>query len=185
MNTADYDDVTKFLGEWGPFEKRIALLLCISVIPNGLSAFTIVFIADPPSHHCLIPPNANISAEWRNYSIPLEEDNGEMRYSKCTRYKLDVIKRLSDNGSVPGIDVNVTEIEHESCKDGWHYDRSIYISTIVSEWDLVCGDAWKVPMTSSMFFFGLMAGSIICGHLSDRFGRKITLFATMGVQTLF
>ncbi|KAJ8276711.1 hypothetical protein COCON_G00084630 [Conger conger] len=72
-----------------------------------------------------------------------------MRYSKCTRYKLDVIKRLSDNGSVPGIDVNVTEIEQESCKDGWEYDKSIYFSTIVSE----------VPMTTSICFFGVLTGS--------------------------
>ncbi|XP_061105144.1 organic cation/carnitine transporter 2-like [Conger conger] len=185
MTTTDYDDVTKFLGEWGHFQKLIALLLCISVIPNGLTGFSVVFIADTPPHHCLIPPNANISAEWRNYSIPLEEDNGEMRYSKCTRYKLDVIKRLSDNGSVPGIDVNVTEIEQESCKDGWHYDRSIYISTIVSEWDLVCSDAWKVPMTTSVLFFGLLTGAFFSGQLSDRFGRKNILFVTIGVQTLF
>ncbi|XP_061104995.1 organic cation/carnitine transporter 2-like [Conger conger] len=185
MTTTDYDDVTKFLGEWGHFQKLIALLLCISVIPNGLTGFSVVFIADTPPHHCLIPPNANISAEWRNYSIPLEEDNGEMRYSKCTRYKLDVIKRLSDNGSVPGIDVNVTEIEQESCEDGWHYDRSIYISTIVSEWDLVCSDAWKVPMTTSVLFFGLLTGAFFSGQLSDRFGRKNILFVTIGVQTLF
>ncbi|XP_061103252.1 organic cation/carnitine transporter 2-like isoform X5 [Conger conger] len=191
MNTVDYDEDTKFLGEWGPFQKRIMLLLCISVIPNGLSTFSIVFLADTPSHHCAIPPNANISAEWRNYSIPLEENKGVMRYGKCTRYKLDVIQRLSDNGSVPGIDVNVSEIEQESCKNGWEYDRSIYISTIVSEnvlslqWDLVCNDAWKVPMTSSVYFLGLMVGSIISGQLSDRFGRKIQLFTTIGVQTLF
>ena len=133
MNTKDYDNVTKFLGEWGPFEKRIALLLCISVIPNGLTGFSIVFLVDTPPHHCAIRPNTNISAEWRNYSIPLEDDNGVMRYSKCTRYKLDVIQLLSDNGSVPGIDVNVTEIEQEGCKDGWEYDQSIYSSTIVSE----------------------------------------------------
>ncbi|KAJ8276709.1 hypothetical protein COCON_G00084610 [Conger conger] len=185
MSAQDYDEVTAFLGEWGSFQKWIMLLLGISVIPNGLSMFSVVFIADTPAHHCVIPPNANISAEWRNYSIPLEEDNREMRYSKCTRYKLDVIQRLSDNGSVPGIDVNVTEIEQESCKDGWEYDKSIYVSTIVSEWDLVCSDAWKVPVITSICFFGILTGSFISGQLSDRFGRKIVLFATIGVQTLF
>ncbi|XP_061104737.1 organic cation/carnitine transporter 2-like [Conger conger] len=185
MHEKYYDDVTTFLGEWGPFQKLIMLLLCISVIPNGLSGLCIVFLAGTPPHHCLIPPNANISAEWRSYSIPLEEDDGVMRYSKCTRYKLDVITRLSDNGSVPGIDVNVTEIEQEVCKDGWEYDREMYASTIVTEWDLVCSDAWKVPMTTSMFFIGVLTGSFISGQLSDRFGRKIILFVTMGVQTLF
>ncbi|XP_061103265.1 solute carrier family 22 member 4-like [Conger conger] len=185
MHAARYDDVTEFVGEWGHFQKLIMLLICLSIVPNGLTSFSVVFLADTPPHHCLIPPNANISAEWRNYSIPLEEDDGEMRYSKCTRYKLDVIKRLSDNGSVPGIDVNVPEIEQESCQDGWEYDRDIYVSTIVSEWDLVCTDAWKVPITSSLYFFGVLTGCFISGQLSDRFGRKIILFATMAVQTLF
>ena len=133
MYGADYDDVTKFLGDWGPFQKRIAILLYISVIPNGLMAFSIVFLAAAPPHHCAIPQSANISAEWRNYSVPLEEDTGVMRYSKCTRYKLEVIQLHSDNGSVPGIDVNVTGIEQENCKDGWEYDREMYGSTIVSE----------------------------------------------------
>ncbi|XP_061103922.1 solute carrier family 22 member 4-like [Conger conger] len=185
MHAASYDDVTEFVGEWGHFQKRIMLLICLSIVPNGLTCFSVVFLADTPPHHCLIPPNANISAEWRNYSIPLEEDDGEMRYSKCTRYKLDVIKCLSDNGSVPGIHVNVPEIEQESCQDGWEYDRDIYVSTIVSEWDLVCTDAWKVPITSSLYFFGVLTGCFISGQLSDRFGRKIILFATMAVQTLF
>ncbi|KAJ8266835.1 hypothetical protein GJAV_G00135210 [Gymnothorax javanicus] len=185
MQATDYDDATEFLGEWGPFQKLTTLVLCLSIIPNGLTGLSIVFLADTPAHYCAIPYNVNISAEWRNYSIPLKEDNGEMRYSKCTRYKLDVIKRLSDNGSAPGVDVNVTEIEQEGCMDGWEYSRDIYVSTIVTEWDLVCSDAWKAPFTTSVFFFGVFTGSFISGQLSDRFGRKIVLFGTMGLQTFF
>ncbi|XP_061103254.1 organic cation/carnitine transporter 2-like isoform X2 [Conger conger] len=185
MNTVDYDDDTTFLGEWGSFQKMIMALLCISITPNGFTAMSIVFLGDTPPHHCAIPANVNITAEWRNYSIPLEEDNGMLRYSKCTRYKLDVIKLLSDNRSVPGVDVNVTEIEQEGCNDGWEYDREIYVSTIVSEWDLVCSDAWKAPLTTSLMYAGVLCGSFISGQLSDRFGRKIILFGTIAVQTLF
>ncbi|CAB1316754.1 unnamed protein product [Coregonus sp. 'balchen'] len=97
---------------------------------HGMS---IVFIGDTPSHHCLIPANANITDEWRNHSIPLEEESGTVVLSKCTRYKLDVIKSFSEKGYVPGIDVNVSEIQHETCLDGWEYDQGTYISTIVSE----------------------------------------------------
>ncbi|XP_072562749.1 solute carrier family 22 member 4 isoform X2 [Paramormyrops kingsleyae] len=53
------------------------------------------------------------------------------------------------------------------------------------EWDLVCDDKWKVPLTTSLFFCGVLIGSFASGQLSDRFGRKLVLFATMGVQTLF
>ncbi|XP_029107158.1 solute carrier family 22 member 5-like isoform X2 [Scleropages formosus] len=55
----------------------------------------------------------------------------------------------------------------------------------VHQWDLVCEDEWKTPLTSSIFFGGVLTGSFLSGQLSDRFGRKLVLFATMGVQTIF
>ncbi|KAJ8408769.1 hypothetical protein AAFF_G00245870 [Aldrovandia affinis] len=62
----------------------------------------------------------------------------------------------------------------------WIGDQGLH-----KKWDLVCGDSWKVPLTSSVFFIGVLMGSFVSGQLSDRFGRKIVLFATMAVQTLF
>ncbi|XP_029687418.1 solute carrier family 22 member 5-like [Takifugu rubripes] len=44
-----------------------------------------------------------------------------------------------------------------------------------NKWHLVCGDAWKVPFSTSVFFFGVLIGSLICGDLSDSLttaGRK-------------
>uniref|UniRef100_A0A4W4HIK6 Major facilitator superfamily (MFS) profile domain-containing protein n=1 Tax=Electrophorus electricus TaxID=8005 RepID=A0A4W4HIK6_ELEEL len=169
MHVLNYDDNTAFLGDWGNFQKTVFFLLCSSVIPNGFTGLSIVFIGDTPAHHCRIPASVNITVEWRNVSIPVEVDYGHTRFSKCSRYKLDVIKGFSDKG----------------CKDGWEYDRETYVSTIVTEWDLVCSDDWKTPLTSSLFFCGVLIGSFISGQLSDRFGRKIVLFLTMGVQTIF
>ncbi|XP_010899171.1 solute carrier family 22 member 5 isoform X2 [Esox lucius] len=180
----DYEDNTAFLGEWGTFQKMVFFFLCISIIPNGFTGLSIVFIGDTPSHHCLIPANANITAEWRGNSIPLDKEGETTVLSKCSRYKLDVIQSLSEKGYVPGVDVNVSEIQQETCLDGWEYDRGTYITTIVSEWDLVCANKWKNPLTSSVFFCGVLTGSFLSGQLSDRFGRKIVLFATMGIQTL-
>ncbi|XP_015204967.2 organic cation/carnitine transporter 2 [Lepisosteus oculatus] len=180
----DYDEITAFLGEWGPFQRVIFFLLSLSIIPNGFTGLSIVFVGDTPAHTCLIPQSANISAEWRNVSIPVENINGETQYSKCRRYKLDVIKNFSDQKLIPGVDVHVTEIQQESCKDGWEYNRDTYTSTIVTEWDLVCENEWKGPLTSSILFFGVLTGTFVSGQLSDRFGRKLILFATMGVQTL-
>ncbi|XP_048851376.1 solute carrier family 22 member 4-like [Brienomyrus brachyistius] len=185
MPNRNYEDVTLFLGQWGPFQRAIFFLLSLSIVPNGFTGMSIVFLGDTPPHHCRIPEDANLSAAWRNSALPLVEESGALRQSRCSRYKLHVIKTFSDKGYLPGIDVNVTEIQQEGCKDGWVYDRGTYISTIVTEWDLVCDDNWKVPLTSSLFFCGVLLGSFASGQLSDRFGRKLVLFATMGVQTLF
>ncbi|KAM6969806.1 organic cation/carnitine transporter 2-like [Aplochiton taeniatus] len=181
----DYEATTAFLGEWGPFQQRVFLLLCLSVIPNGFSGLSMVFIGDTPAHHCLIPASANLSAEWRNHSIPLENSSGTVTLSKCTRYNLDDVKSFSARGLVPGVNVNLSQVPQETCLDGWEYDREMYIATTVTEWDLVCDNKWKGPLTSSLFFCGVLAGSCVSGQLSDRFGRKIVLFVTMTVQTVF
>lgn len=59
--------------------------------------------------------------------------NEKLRLSKCSRYRLDVIRNLSDQGLVPVRDVNLAGLEQEGCLDGWTYSKEIYQSTIVAE----------------------------------------------------
>ncbi|KAK5858885.1 hypothetical protein PBY51_002995 [Eleginops maclovinus] len=183
----DYEVATAFLGEWGLFQQHVFFLLCLTFIPNGFTGMSIVFVADTPPHRCVIPANLNLTAAWRNRSIPLELDSnsGALVPSKCSRYKLGDVLSFSDRGFLPGVDVNMSNVPTESCLDGWEYDQNVYISTIITEWDLVCDDRWKNPLTSSIFFCGVLTGSFISGQLSDRYGRKIVLFVTMAVQTVF
>ncbi|RLW02989.1 hypothetical protein DV515_00006959, partial [Chloebia gouldiae] len=63
--------------------------------------------------------------------------------------------------------------------------RDVYRSTIVTEWNLVCANDWKGPLSTSLFFVGVLLGSFISGQLSDKFGRKNVLFATLAMQTGF
>ncbi|CAJ1063491.1 solute carrier family 22 member 4-like isoform X1 [Xyrichtys novacula] len=182
----DYEAATAFLGEWGRFQKEVFFLLCLTIVSNGFTALSIVFVADTPPHSCLIPSHLNLTDAWRNVSIPLEVDShsGALVPSKCVRYRLKDVRGFWDRGLLPDVDVNLSHVSTESCLDGWEYDRSVYTTTITSEWDLVCGDRWMNPLTSSIFFCGVLAGSIISGQLSDRYGRKIVLFATIALQTL-
>ncbi|XP_072846292.2 solute carrier family 22 member 4 [Pogona vitticeps] len=181
----DYDDLVAFLGEWGPFQRLVFFLLSASIIPNGFNGMSAVFLAGTPEHRCRVPASANLSAEWLNASIPLEVRDGRQVPSRCRRYRLDALRNFSAARLEPGRDVNLSQVEQEKCLDGWEYSRDPFTSTIVSEWDLVCDDDWKTPLTTSLFFVGVLLGSFISGQLSDRFGRKAILFATMGVQTGF
>ncbi|XP_014712270.1 solute carrier family 22 member 4 isoform X1 [Equus asinus] len=181
----DYDEVTAFLGEWGPFQRLIFFLLSASIIPNGFNGMSIVFLGGTPEHRCRVPDTANLSSAWRNHSIPLRLQDGREVPHSCRRYRLQAIANFSALGLEPGRDVDLEQLEQESCLDGWEFSQDIYLSTIVTEWSLVCEDDWKTPLTTSLFFVGVLLGSFVCGQLSDRFGRKNTLFATMAVQTGF
>ena len=47
--------------------------------------------------------------------------------------------------------------------------------TLVTKWNLVCGQSAKVAMVLTMFVLGQMIGSLLCGRMSDKIGRKKTL----------
>uniref|UniRef100_A0A8D2ZYP6 Major facilitator superfamily (MFS) profile domain-containing protein n=1 Tax=Scophthalmus maximus TaxID=52904 RepID=A0A8D2ZYP6_SCOMX len=182
----DYATSVAFLGQWGRFQKVVFFLLCSTIVPNGFGAFTLIFLTDVPSHRCLVPDvGVNLTEEWRRSIIPVQVVNGKEELSRCTRYRLDVVRNLSAQGYSPGRDVNLTDLEQEGCVDGWSYSTDVYQSTVVSEFDLVCGDEWKQPLTASVFFVGSLCGSFFSGQLSDRFGRKPVLFATIAVQAIF
>ncbi|XP_064131348.1 solute carrier family 22 member 4 isoform X4 [Loxodonta africana] len=165
----DYDEVTAFLGEWGPFQRLIFFLLSASIIPNGFNGMSAVFLVGTPEHRCRVPDSANLSSAWRNHSIPLRLQDGREVPHNCRRYRLATLANFSALGLVPGRDVNLTQLEQESCLDGWEFSQDVYLSTIVTEWNLVCEDDWKTPLTTSLFFVGVLFGSFVSGQLSDRF----------------
>uniref|UniRef100_A0A8C8T724 Solute carrier family 22 (organic cation transporter), member 21 n=1 Tax=Peromyscus maniculatus bairdii TaxID=230844 RepID=A0A8C8T724_PERMB len=180
-----YDDVTAFLGEWGPFQRLIFFLLSASIIPNGFTGLSSVFLTAIPEHRCRVPDTVNLSSAWRNHSIPLETKDGRQVPQKCRRYRLAAIANFSALGLEPGVDVDLEQLEQENCLDGWEYSKDVFLSTIVTEWDLVCKDNWKGPFTTSLFYVGVLLGSFFSGQLSDRFGRKNVLFLTMAMHTGF
>uniref|UniRef100_UPI0014458D0A solute carrier family 22 member 6-A-like n=1 Tax=Epinephelus lanceolatus TaxID=310571 RepID=UPI0014458D0A len=99
--------------------------------------------------------------------IPM--DSSGTKLDRCRRYVEPQWQLLTTS---PG---NVSQIQTEECLDGWTFDSSEFLATTVSEWDLVCSLRPLKQMIQTIYMGGVLAGAIIYGGLSDRFGRRSVL----------
>lgn len=56
--------------------------------------------------------------------------------------------------------------------------------TLISEFNLVCDRKTLRNLSEMVFLAGVAIGGLVCGILSDKYGRKRTLMASILIQTL-
>ncbi|KAM3920283.1 solute carrier family 22 member 6-B-like [Leptodactylus fuscus] len=72
--------------------------------------------------------------------------------------------------------ISLLSNDTEPCKQGERiFDLSLYTSTIISEWDLVCEREWMKELAQSIYMAGVLAGAVVFGPLADRLGRRAVL----------
>lgn len=75
-----------------------------------------------------------------------------------------------------GASQDVCELE---C-DSFLYDSSVFASTVVTEWDLVCENAGLLPTLTFTYMLGIVSSILSTGLLSDYLGRrKVVLTAAV------
>lgn len=52
------------------------------------------------------------------------------------------------------------------------YDTSLFLSTVISDFDLVCERAWLRPLYVTIFMIGGLIGSLVGGYIGDSWGRR-------------
>ncbi|XP_011689430.1 PREDICTED: organic cation transporter protein-like [Wasmannia auropunctata] len=178
-----YDDVILRMGEFGRYQRRVYLLLCLPAISCAFHKLAGVFLGAKMSSRCLLPhehaENAtyHLSQDMLNASYPWDY---ELRgWSQCMSRDIiglangTIIETAIGNGTEGG--------GISTCKQ-YVYDRSVYKSTTTSEWDLVCDKAWLRATGDSLFMVGVMLGSMIFGGLSDKYGRRPIFFLSLVIQ---
>ncbi|XP_064403541.1 organic cation transporter protein-like isoform X2 [Halichondria panicea] len=78
-------------------------------------------------------------------------------------------------GDKTELDAKCLEYARGDCKP--HYLEDV--STIISEWNLLCDKSSLAKLSQSIFFSGAMLGAWLWGTLADRIGRRKIYFTTV------
>ncbi|CAI9729337.1 organic cation transporter protein-like [Octopus vulgaris] len=170
----DYEEVIGTIGGCGLYQKLMLAFLFSSTIMDGLQIGSMVFMVPDLDYRCAVPGYNNdtykiqseIHEELINEYIPKSEDEGEVVYDKCLIYS-----STTENG-------NRTT---QKCSS-WVYDKTNTHTSITSELNLVCDDAILAKHAFTFFFLGYLFAMVVCGILSDRFGRKKVIIVSLFLQ---
>lgn len=148
------DDALRKVGSFGKYQKLIVFFVILpAIVPSAFHSFNQVFIAAvPDDYYCRLFPDDegnifNLSSEQVHSLLPNATGNtaedGESRHSRCRMYDIDYKSVLSrdENGNYIVNQTIDAATKQTTCIHGYHYDQSIYHSSVVTEWYVrVCCD---------------------------------------------
>ncbi|KAK4299133.1 hypothetical protein Pmani_028574 [Petrolisthes manimaculis] len=117
------------------------------------------FMAPFVEHTCRQPPDAYMTT--------------------TTTYTLDSNYTTNSNGRCSAscnylVEESDGRLVEEPCTD-WDFDNSTFISTVTSEFQLVCGRKYLRATYQSMYMFGMLVGAGSTAFFADRFGRWLMI----------
>ncbi|XP_068198960.1 solute carrier family 22 member 2-like [Antennarius striatus] len=173
-----FEDLLNEVGTFGRCQKRLFIMCSMISVPFAWLYVGIVFQGFTPDHWCRDPVVVEMRqscgwspADGRRLTAPLVNSSGEVLHSSCEQYQVDwnTTKLTCDTR-----ELNLTDVPVTTCKDGWEYQYEGR-SSIATEFNLVCSDAWLVDMHQSVLNMGILIGTFLFGYISDRFGRSVCL----------
>ena len=119
-STMRYDDILRYLGDFGRYQKYMYFTICLLAIPCAWHSLGNTFLSAQPEHYCRTFPGQEYEefSPTKNCTIPYKNQEWE----KCERYNRTApYDQCDEEGVVLG------------CDKGWVYDTTFYESTAVTE----------------------------------------------------
>ncbi|CAF97684.1 unnamed protein product [Tetraodon nigroviridis] len=163
---AGFGEVLSAIGEFGRFQKLTLFALCVPNIIVSFHFASVYFTQSDPERRCntdwILRVEPNLTAEEQlNLTVPRGADGAP---SRCRMYApvdrdIQSIRRYGLNETAP-------------CTDGWVYARTLYVATIVTDFDLVCDQANLLQVAQTVLMAGILFGCLLFGPFAESFGRK-------------
>ncbi|XP_038196771.2 solute carrier family 22 member 16 [Arvicola amphibius] len=201
MESCNVELIFDHVGHFGKFQIILYLICAYQNVSCGIHYLASVFMLSIPEHACKPPGNIrrafshNLSA-WRledilalrspdqKDHITVELQSGEIwELTRCNRTWRENKSHLVGESGGYGL--------QSPCSDGYVYDQSRWRNSLVEDLNLVCERKWYAYMIQPLFISAVLLGSITFGYLSDRFGRRMSLWCTsigvffFGIASIF
>ncbi|XP_011840000.1 PREDICTED: solute carrier family 22 member 23, partial [Mandrillus leucophaeus] len=182
----DYDgSVLPFLGGLGGgYQKTLVLLTWIPALFIGFSQFSDSFLLDQPNFWCR---GAGKGTELAGVTTTGRGgDMGNWTSLPTTPFSTAPWEAAGNRSNSSGADGGDTpplpsppdkgdNASNCNCH-AWDYGiRAGLVQNVVSKWDLVCDNAWKVHIAKFSLLVGLIFGYLITGCIADWVGRRPVL----------
>ncbi|XP_044756717.1 organic cation transporter protein-like [Coccinella septempunctata] len=159
------------IGDFGKWQCWISFLLSLFKFPIAWIQMSIVFLAPPTQFWCSPPLKYRnmTDEEWLELSKPREftSEQDHLHNGFCDMKSVD-----GNNEIIP-------------CPHGFDYNTTVFQTSIITEWDLVCGKERLVDISQVILMTGILIGNILFGLCADRYGRKSILMICVIVQAVF
>uniref|UniRef100_UPI00358F4DC6 putative solute carrier family 22 member 31 n=1 Tax=Myxine glutinosa TaxID=7769 RepID=UPI00358F4DC6 len=179
----------------GPPGRSLRYLLGLAFLPffflGCLFASNAFMVALPADHRCTpaqlprVLRNATQEQVWAAL-LAREDELGvgaeDVALARCRPFNYWPANMSAVNNSQI---IDNLRVENRSCK-AWVYSQlhTGLRGSVVTEWNLVCGEAWYVQVQHLSFFLGFAAGAIAFGTLMDRCGRRSILLVMLLLSCL-
>ncbi|CAF1060581.1 unnamed protein product [Adineta steineri] len=144
-------------GSFGVYQISVFLILGLLAVVPSMVGFSYDLNVGTPDHRCRLSTNDTYDTKHDRLLKYLTSSSNTDYDKKC--------RMFIDNSS----------LKRKSCDNGWVFDMKKYGVTLSTELSLVCDKFHLRALTQNVYSAGA-AGSLLTGLLSDRWGRRKTIY---------